>query len=152
MKLLLKEVLNCQDCNMHTPLHVASYYGDFHQARLFTKLGASASSAATNEAPLELAKHKQSRDVLQNTNEAAFNSNVKDLAYLVNCGEDINKRGSIAGQAPLHKSVLSIRDEGEKKNTLETIFRMNADINVIDSNGWTALHHAAYNGDIKSVD
>lgn len=29
---------------------------------------------------------------------------------------------------------------------------MNADINIIDSNGWTALHHAAYHGDIKSVD
>ena len=29
---------------------------------------------------------------------------------------------------------------------------MNADINSIDSNGWTALHHASYNGDIKSVD
>ena len=74
------------------------------------------------------------------------------MAYLVNCGEFIDERASIAGQAPLHKAVLSTNDESEKKQTLETIFQMNANIDIIDSNGWTALHHAAYNGDIKSVD
>jgi ankyrin repeat protein len=26
-----------------------------------------------------------------------------------------------------------------------------ADLDMIDSNGWTALHHASYNGDIESV-
>jgi ankyrin repeat protein len=34
---------------------------------------------------------------------------------------------------------------------LDSIFKSNADINIIDSNGWTALHHAAFNGDINSV-
>ena len=29
IKLLLTEVLNCQDINYHTPLHIASYFGDF---------------------------------------------------------------------------------------------------------------------------
>jgi ankyrin repeat protein len=43
---LLMEVLNCQDKNMHTPLHISSYYGDFKQSRLFKTLGASADSAA----------------------------------------------------------------------------------------------------------
>jgi len=64
VKLLLKEVLNCQDVNYHTPLHVSSYYGDFKASRLFTKLGANASSAANAENPLQVAKDKFSRDVL----------------------------------------------------------------------------------------
>lgn len=63
-KLLLKEVLNCQDINYHTPLHISSYFGDFKASRIFTKLGANASSAATAEEPLELGKDKFTRDVL----------------------------------------------------------------------------------------
>jgi len=113
-KLLLKEVLNCQDRNYHTPLHVASYFGDFQSARLFTKLGASATSAASAEAPLELAKDKFSRDVLQTLNDAATQSNVKDLVYLVNCGENIDERASIVGQAPIHKTVLSNQSDTDK--------------------------------------
>ena len=70
---------------------------------------------------------------------------------MVNCGEQIDERGSIVGQAPIHKAVLSSKEPKEKKDTLQTIFDQNADINIIDSNGWTALHHAAYNGDLQSV-
>jgi ankyrin repeat protein len=47
--------------------------------------------------------------------------------------------------------VISNQTDTDKAKTLETIFEQNADINIIDSNGWTALHHAAYLGDIKSV-
>ena len=148
VRLLLKEVLNCQDCNYHTPLHISSYYGDFTSSRLFTHLGANTSSAATAEAPLEVGKDKFARSVLQNLNDAATTSNRKDLEYLVNCGEDIDTRSSIVGQAPIHKAVLSKNNENEKSKTLETIFKQNADVNIIDSNGWTALHHAAYNGDL----
>ena len=35
---------------------------------------------------------------------------------------------------------------------LDSIFDSKADVNIIDSNGWTALHHAAYNGDLQSVE
>lgn len=147
VKLLLKEVLNQQDRNSHTPLHLASYFGNFHSSRLFTKLGADASSHATAQAPLELAKDKFSRDVLQTLNGAADSTNTKDLNYLVNCGENIDQRASIVGQAPIHKTVLSHQNAFDKERTLETIFKQNADINVIDSNGWTAMHHAAFMGD-----
>ena len=78
-RLLLKEVLNSQDNNYHTPLHISSYFGDFKSSRLFTKLGSNASSAATAEAPLEVAKDKFSRNVLQTLNDASNQSNVKDL-------------------------------------------------------------------------
>jgi ankyrin repeat protein len=64
IKLLLVEVLNCQDKNMHTPLHISSYFGDFKNSRLYTTLGASTTSAANAEAPLEVCKGKESRNVL----------------------------------------------------------------------------------------
>ena len=151
-KALLVEALNIQDCNYHTPLHISSFFGDFKASRLFTKHGAATASEANSVPPLEVSKDKFSRDVLQSLNEAAVLSNKKDLQYLVNCGENIDMRSSIANQAPIHKAVLSGKTEKEKADTLDAIFGSNANINITDSNGWTALHHAAYNGDLQSVE
>ena len=106
VKLLLKEVMNCQDVNYHTPLHLSSYFGDFKASQLLKLKGSNPDSAATAEAPLEVAKDKFSRGVLQTLNDAAKTANTKDLEYLVNCGESIDDRASIAGQAPIHKAVL----------------------------------------------
>ena len=55
---------------------------------------------------------------------------------------------SIVGQSPIIKAVLSNQSDDEKQITLESIFKSNADVNNMDSNGWTALHHAAYIGDL----
>jgi ankyrin repeat protein len=79
VKLLLKEVLDRQDCNFHSPLHVASYYGDFKASRFMVKLGADPNSPAFPERPLEVGKDKFVRSVLQNLNDAAYQANVKDL-------------------------------------------------------------------------
>lgn len=148
--LLLKEVLSRQDNNCHSPLHIASYFGDFKASRFLVKLGAQPTSAAFAERPLEVGKDKFSRGVLQTLNKAAAQSNAKDLKYLVNCGNEINKRESIFGEAPIHKAVLS--NEEQKEQTLETIIQCNANLNNMDSNGWTALHHAAYTGDLTSAE
>ena len=45
-KLLLKEVLNQQDANYHSPLHVASYFGASAASRFLIRLGAEPRSAA----------------------------------------------------------------------------------------------------------
>ncbi len=82
--------------------------------------------------------------MLCNLNDSAFIASPKDLQYLVNCGNNIDERQSITGEAPIHRSVLSKRDEFEKTKTLKTIIvDCNANINMLDSNGWTALMHAA---------
>jgi len=52
------------------------------------------------------------------------------------------------GQAPIHKAVLSHTGEKEREDTLDKIIDKKADVNIIDSNGWTALHHAAAIGDL----
>ena len=57
---------------------------------------------------------------------------------------------SIFGEAPIHKAVLSI--EEKKQDALGTIIEAcNADVNNMDSNGWTPLHHAANIGDFDSA-
>lgn len=57
---------------------------------------------------------------------------------------------SIFGEAPIHKAVLSF--EEQKIDALKTIIDdCNANVNNIDSNGWSALHHAAYIGDLDSA-
>ena len=107
MKLLLKEVLDRQDLNYHSPLHVASYYGDFKCSRFMIKLGADPNSAAFSERPLEVGKDKFVRGVLQNLNDAATQGNIKDIKHLVNCGNKIDNKISIFGEAPIHKAVLT---------------------------------------------
>lgn len=142
------------DKNDHTPLHVSSYKGDFKSSRLFTSLGADPQSAANAEDPLKVAKDKYTRDVLQTLTDAAQTANQKDLQYLVNCGENIDAKASIIGQAPIHKVVLSQMDEHYKETTLEQIFKCKAELDIVDSNGWTALHHAAYaknDAELRSV-
>lgn len=71
VKLLLKEILDRQDENYHSPLHVASYFGDFKASRFMVQLGADPNSPAFAERPLEVGKDKFVRGVLQNLNDAA---------------------------------------------------------------------------------
>lgn len=69
---------------------------------------------------------------------------------MVNCGELIDNSISTTGEAPIHKAVLS--SEPQKGVALNTIITdCNANLDTLDSNGWTALHHASYNGDIISA-
>jgi ankyrin repeat protein len=57
---------------------------------------------------------------------------------------------SIFGEAPIHKAVLS--QEDDKTEALETIIEdCRGNVNNIDSNGWTPLHHAGYIGDYESA-
>lgn len=70
-KLLLKEVLNQQDANYHSPLHVASYFGASQTSRNLIRLGAEPRSAAFAQNPLEVSKDKYTRNVVQNLNKAA---------------------------------------------------------------------------------
>jgi hypothetical protein len=72
IRAILKEALSQQDVNQHTPLHIASYFGDFKAARYMVELGAEPTSADFSERPLEVSKDKFARSVLQNLNDAAF--------------------------------------------------------------------------------
>lgn len=129
---------------------MSSYFGDFKASRFIIKKGAEPTSAAFAERPLNLSKDKFTRNVLQNLNKAASEANKKDINYLVNCGSGIDAKTSIFCEAPIHKAVLSM-DEGKKETLNAIIADCNANVNQIDANGWSALHHAAYIGDLESA-
>lgn len=75
IRALIKEALNQQDSNQFTPLHIASYYGDFKSSRYMVDMGADPVHANYRERPLEVSRDKFSRSVLQNLNDAAHESN-----------------------------------------------------------------------------
>ena len=47
--------------------------------------------------------------------------------------------------------VLSKVREAEKTLALHAIIESKANMDNMDSNGWTALHHAAHGGDLESA-
>lgn len=82
-------------------------------------------------------------------NDASSQASSKDIKYLVNCGNSIDERQSITGEAPVHRAVLS--SKADKNSALTAIIDCNADLDILDSNGWTALIHACYTGDLESA-
>lgn len=89
---LIKDALDQQDQNCHTPLHIASYVGDFKSARHFVDLGADPQSEDFKTKPLQVSKDKFARGIITNLNEAAMAGKFDDVKYLVNCGELIDNR------------------------------------------------------------
>ncbi len=150
IRALRKKVLNMNDKEGNTPLHIAAYSGDFLATEHFLKLGAD-STALNNrkQMPLDIAKNSLVRKVLSNLNKAAYECDVHNLKYLVNCGCKIDHKISIFGEAPIHQSIKS--DKPANVDMLKAILDCGADVNLIDSNGWTALHHAAEKGDLKAA-
>ena len=114
----ISKALNHPDANDHTPLHIASYFGDFKAEKLMLDYGASTTGFMTR--PLEIGKDKFARNVLQTLNMAAIDSNAKDVTYLVNCGEKIDQKRSIVGHAPIHNAVLATNIE-KKAETLKEV-------------------------------
>lgn len=111
MQALCKEAMMMADRNGLTPLHIASYFGDYKISKFFVDLGADPMISLGIKKPLEIAKNKPSRDVLQSLNCAAFEQSSRDLKYLVNCGEDIDTRHSIVQNAPIHRAVQSAKSD-----------------------------------------
>ena len=64
VKKLIRNTLNAQDQNQQTPLHIASYFGDFKASRLMVDLGADSVNRTFAKRPLEVSKDKFARSVL----------------------------------------------------------------------------------------
>ena len=69
-KALVRKVLNQQDSNGHSPLHIAAYHGDYVAVRAFLKQGSDPNlkDFKSNSNPLDLAKDKLVRQALSNLN------------------------------------------------------------------------------------
>ncbi|CAI2359509.1 unnamed protein product [Moneuplotes crassus] len=149
-KALIKEVLNTEDINDQTPLHIVSRRGNYVLVRFFLRLGADANLRdCQRKNPLDIAKNKYVRQALTNLNDEASKGNDKNITRLCEEGDNINERNDILGEAPIHRAVLSKLKS--KVSALRTILDQDANVDLVDNNGWTALHHAAYNGEYESA-
>lgn len=147
---LMKKIINMQDKNGDSILHISAFHGDF---RIVNKLvffgGNKKLKNQEGKLPVDLAKDNFVRKVLTNLNKAAKASDEKNITELVNFGKDINEKISIFSQAPIHKIIES--KDNKKYEVLKKMLEMGADPNTKDSNGWTALHYACQFGDMESV-
>ena len=147
---LINEVANSCEENGNTPLHLASYSGDYLSCQFLIKLKSDPlAKNAQGKIPLDLAKSEYVRRVFSNLNKAAFEGDVHNIEYLVNCGNNINIRESIFGEAPIHQAIKN--PSNNAKESLEAVLNCDAKINLCDCNGWTALHHSAQKGDLDTA-
>ena len=149
-KEMLKKIINMQDNNGDSILHISAFHGDFRIVNKLVFFGGN-KKLTNNEGklPVDLAKDNFVRKVLTNLNKAAKSSDEKNITELVNFGQDINEKISMFSQAPIHKIIES--KEEKKYEVLQKMLDMGADPNIKDSNGWSALHYACQFGDIESV-
>ena len=147
-KLLLQEILNQKDVCEETPLHIASRRGNYLLVKHYLKLGAKINKNINGKTPLDLAKDKFTRHALTNLNKEAYVCADDNVIQLIEKGDYVDQRYTIFGVPPLHKAVSS--QKAENVETIKTILEYDANINLIDYNGWTALHHAAFKGDYEA--
>lgn len=106
--LLMADLINSQDNNGDSILHISAFHGDFKiVGRLVFYGGNKKLKNNKGQLPVDLAKDNFVRKVLTNLNKAAKASDEKNIKELVNFGKDINEKISIFWQAPIHKIIES---------------------------------------------
>ena len=149
-KKFMIELINTQDNNGDSILHISSFHGDFKiVSRLVFYNGDKKLKNNKGLIPVDLAKDNFVRKVLTDLNKAAKASDEKNIEELINFGKDINEKISIFSQAPIHKIIES--QDPKKHDVLRKMLDLGSDPNLKDSNGWSALHYACQLGDFESV-
>ena len=148
---LMTELINTQDNNGDSILHISTFHGDFKIVSRLVYYGGNKKLKNKNgQLPVDLAKDNFVRKVLTDLNKAAKASDEKNIKELINFGKDINEKISIFSQAPIHKIIES--KEENKHEVLKKMLDFGSDPNIKDSNGWSALHYACQLGDYESVE
>ena len=148
---LMSNLINTQDSNGDTILHISTFHGDFKiVSRLLYYEANKKIKNKKGLLPVDLAKDNFVRKVLTDLNKAAKASDEKNIKELINYGKDLNEKISIFSQAPIHKIIES--KESNKHDVLKKMLDLGSDPNIKDSNGWSALHYACQLGDFQSVE
>lgn len=81
---------------------------------------------------------------------AARDGDAKSFNLLVNCGHKVDGRATIYGIGPLH-NVMRHTFEVKNEDMFKTVMNVDPNVNLVDSNGWTPLHHAASLGEVSTI-
>ncbi|EAS06627.2 ankyrin domain protein (macronuclear) [Tetrahymena thermophila SB210] len=152
LKNLILQVINSQDNEGYTPLHLASFYGDFASVQFFLKHGGDPKQVDTKNRKevLDYAQNDQVRKYLIDLKDATRKGDDKSFNFLVNCGHQVNGKKTIFGIAPIHNAIQFV-NQSKNDQILRSVVNCDADVNITDSNGWTPLHYACKNGDLETV-
>ena len=103
-----REIVNTQDSEGYTPLHLASFYGDFTLVKYLIKLGADPQKKETKSKKevLYFASNEETRKSLIDLKDAARKGDINSLNLLINCGNSINSKKTIFGIAPIHNVLI----------------------------------------------
>ena len=98
------EIVNTQDSEGYTPLHLASFYGDFTLVKYLIRLGADPQKKETKSKKevLYFASNEETRKSLIDLKDAARKGDINSLNLLINGGNSIDSKKTIFGIAPIH--------------------------------------------------
>ena len=142
----IKELLEAKDKDQKTPLYIASKNGSTKMIN-FLKKYAPKTKEEDKKQIIKVAGHNLARSHILDLCEASTLIDTKPLNFLLSCGEDINNKKTIYGTFALLEAVKSFQIE-KNIEPIKVLLKNCADVNTQDTNGWTVLHHAAYNGEL----
>jgi ankyrin repeat protein len=157
---LQKDIVNTQDAQGYTPLHLASFYGQYELVNKFLLLGANTKlrDSVHHKEPIELSRNPCIMKAIRDINDSVLDNDMDKFDFLLNSGFSIEDKKSIKIRRPVHHSVVNAdaelnkqQDTGKEELFLKTVVRCGADIDSTDSDGWTALHYACKLGHPEPV-
>ena len=160
MKKLHKEILDTQDVQGYTPLHLSSFYGQYELVNKFLLLKANTKLKDTvhNKEPIEYSKNVKIMKAIRDINDSVLDNDMDKFNFLLNSGFTIEDKKTFNIRRPIHHSIINCdseikkgKEDGKQEIFLKTVVKCGADIDATDSDGWTALHYACQFGNPDPV-
>lgn len=159
---ILKATLDLQDSDGYTPLHLASFYGQYQLVILYLSHNCETSvkDYVHNKEPIEYSKNRCIMKAISGLNNAIQQNDRKKFEFLLNSGFSIEENVNTKLSKPIQSALNSKEREDEDFEDPETrkqelflnvILKCGADINSTDSDGWTSLHHSCKSGIVEHV-
>lgn len=157
---LQKQILDSQDAQGYTPLHLSAFYGQYELVNKFLLLRCNTKlrdSVHYKEA-IEYSRNNSIMKSIRDINDSILDNDMDKFNFLLNSGFSIEEKKSIKIRRPLHHAVVNsaneigkAQDTGAEELFLKTVMKCGADIDATDSDGWTALHYACKAGNPEPV-
>ena len=157
---LQKQILDSQDAQGYTPLHLCSFYGQYELVNKFLllKCNTKLRDNVHYKEAIEYSRNNSIMKSIRDINDSILDNDMDKFKFLLNSGFSIEEKKSIKIRRPLHHAVVNsaheiskAKDSGQEELFLKTVMKCGADIDSTDSDGWTALHYACKEGNPEPV-